>query len=204
MNDKPIIFSAPMVRAILEDRKTQTRRIIKPQPDKDLDPDTLKGAWEDGFIDVKCPYGKIGDLLWVRESFYEPRCDGTVIYRANWKKDAQQRGFDNIPDAVDWKWKPSIHMPRWASRITLQINDIRIERIQDISERAAKAEGARPAFTRIIRENWPVVPHPQYVWGFEELWESINGKGSWNENPWVWVIHFGVHKQNVDKWNIVA
>jgi len=147
-----------MARAIHENRKTMTRRVIKPQP---LD---IHGS---AFMKTtKCPYGQPGDRLWVRETFAESRSG--VIYRA-------APMFDDCEEGdVSWKWKPSIHMPRWASRITLEITAVRVERLQDISEEDAKREG------------FPDVVH------FYELWTILNGKESWRANPWVWVVEFKV------------
>lgn len=201
MSDKPILFSAPMVRAILEDRKTQTRRIMKVQPDK---------IWEDGspWWNIgglrlpKCPYGQTGGALWVRETFRkfvacdecgcsEHPCpcpeDGAVFYRA----DENYQGPKSDPD--DPNWKPSIFMPRIASRITLEIKDIRAERLNDISEEAAKAEGAKQVSKDIgCADVW------SYKEGFKHLWHSINGPDSWHKNPWVWVVSFDVHPINID------
>lgn len=174
MSDKPILFSGPMVRAILEGRKTQTRRIIKTQPDK---------IWVDGrpWWNIgglrwpKCPYGQTGEALWVRENCQYGNqlegCNETVLYAADYDRE------------VCWRWRPSIHMHRWASRITLEIKDIRVERLHDISEDDARAEG--------MNTNNPSLD-------FDGLWTKINGSKSWNENPWVWVVSFDVHPINID------
>lgn len=174
MKERPILFSAPMVRAILEGRKTQTRRVIKPQPESHLDPDSVKGAWESGFIDVKCPYGQPGDRLWVRETFAwlpdglnADQNHGRYHYRAD--------------GDLAVKWQPSIHMPRIASRITLRIKDVRVERLQDISDADALAEGVDQTNTSI---------RGYAAERFKRLWSSINGADSWHSNPWVWVIEF--------------
>lgn len=189
MTDRPILFSAPMVRAILEGRKTQTRRVIKPQPINPVDLNAFKGGG--AFVDksisgkdplIKCPYGKAGDSLWVRETHALFGGGSTVIYAANWKEDAVSRGMDNIPEEVDWKWTPSIHMPRLASRITLEITSVRVERLQDISEQDALAEGMT------FPEGMEHGSNP--VDAFRGLWQSINGPESWDANPWVWVIEF--------------
>lgn len=170
MKERPILFSGPMVRAILEGRKTQTRRVVKPQPahiagiGTVLNIDTITGK--------ACPYGKPGDRLWVRETWDGVRLDGggaLVSYRADGDK----------PVTDDGRWHPSIHMPRWASRITLEVVSVRVERLQEISEEDAMAEGVA------LAENYRgPVAH------FASLWEQINGLGSWNANPWVWVVEF--------------
>lgn len=185
MTSRPILFSAPMVRALLAGRKTQTRRAIKPQPQPNggrrltkLAPYLCEdGRWNwvlaatghgtgDPFL---CPYGAPGDELWVRETWAQGlvacvyHADGTKVQR----------------------WQPSIHMPRWASRITLRIEEVRIERLQDISEADAIAEGA-PAVSLHDLDGASIAPSRRY----RELWESINGAGSWRENPWVWAITF--------------
>lgn len=188
MKERPIIFSAPMVRAILDGQKTQTRRIIKPQPEyrhgvlftlgssTGYSPDLMAGA---------CPYGRTGDRLWVREAFaYVIYGDGMrfIEYRA----DRSLSDFDGYDHPVGGRWRPSIHMPRWASRITLEITDVRVERLQDISGMDAKREGVSvPAH----------LPHDGVDLDYarreyRRLWQSINGPGSWETNPWVWVIEF--------------
>lgn len=186
--ERPILFSAPMVRAILEGRKTQTRRIVKPQPSPSSDTafigldgiwrfshPTLRGPVSHEADDVRCPYGQPGDRLWVREAwaFHPdfPESTRRAIYRAD-------AGVENdVP-----RWRPSIHMPRWASRILLEITAVRVERLQDISETDAQAEGVANSLHlrggRLAREN------------FAHLWWTINGDGSWEANPWVWVVEF--------------
>jgi hypothetical protein len=219
MKEKPILFSGPMVRAILDGRKTQTRRIIFPRTDYtlfsqptfeglELDPTdsirydkegyvicdkisdepklyALKGLWAlfegDQFYEdcayIKCPYGEVGDILWVRETWWHNRetwGDSEVfLYRADFPID----GYDHV-DA--YKWKPSIFMPKDACRIKLRIIDIRVERLQNISNEDAIAEGI----------NMNETPCIEAMNAYAILWESINGKGSWDKNPWVWVITF--------------
>lgn len=200
MVERPILFSGPMVRALLAGTKLQTRRILKPQPRR-VDGGVPFGdgpAWahaEPGTAMMRCPYGQRGDRLWVREAFSGPH------YRedfppALWSpSDAFWYWADGNPSVGDWtKPRPSIHMPRFASRITLEITSVRVERLQDISEADAIAEGC----TR---------NHNGYYWGgphavsglkqmataisaYRDLWESINGPGSWKANPWVWVVEF--------------
>ena len=205
MKERPILFSAPMVRALLDGSKTQSRRIVKPQPfngrpddevrkqmiengalgqDASLT-DLINGAIDHGFIpEAKCPYGHTGDRLWVRETYFgnhfqhpnEPEDERELHYRAD--------GLPNFEGEESLiKWRPSIFMPRWASRITLEIVNVRVERLQDISEDDAKAEGAA----------WGACGSPQegsHKAGYAQLWENINGPGSWDANPWVWVVEF--------------
>lgn len=225
MKERPIIMQAESVRAILDGRKTQMRRVVKPQPDgvsSDGRPFVYKtvsvvrdhaiehvggpdGKPESRYVDiVKCPYGAIGDRLWVREKIgiQLTPCDaypnGLVEYAADY-----HNGVDFIHEGGGSAWTPSIHMPRWSSRITLEITGVRVERVQDISEDDAKAEGAEPWFragdgakeisngTEYSIEN---VPEDKRLYriGFEYLWNSINAKRGygWNSNPFVWVIEF--------------
>lgn len=231
MKERPIIFNSEMVRAILEGRKTQTRRLLKPQP-------TLEGTywfWKDcmwtaqrphcpiGNFEVPidyCPYGKIGDRLWVKEKF-ALECDREYVgevklpndrpiftvdegeYFNSYHKWPHYAATDEAPSLVceDDKcakcerdgegphWQPSIHMPRWASRITLEITDIRVERLQDICEEDALFEGVGVGIEdpRIKGE----YPMPTEL--FRDLWKTIyteTGPKGWAANPWVWVIEF--------------
>lgn len=186
MKEKPILFSAPMVRAILEGRKTQTRRIVKNAPL--LRNGSLHGNDYLEFV-KQCPFGNVGDQLWVREA-WAPHADmpRAAIYRCDAGGDYQ----DNV--TPNFRWRPSIHMPRWASRITLEITGVRVERLQDISEEDAKAEGAEQfwgepeRYGEQLEYEW--YPDKSYVVGCRDLWQSINGVASWDENPWVWVIEF--------------
>jgi hypothetical protein len=176
MKERPILFSGPMVRAILEGRKTQTRRVIKPvQPRAD-------GRWPAGRNPIDdCPYGASGDRLWVRETW--GHCDGGTCYRAS-------EADSVLPD--DGRWRPSIHMPRWASRIALEVTDVRVEPLNSVSEEDAKSEGVTiPSYDRDLKP----VEVDGFVSGaariaFKELWANINGLDSWDANPWVWVISF--------------
>ena len=188
--ERPILFSAPMVRALLDGSKTQTRRIFKLPPgcswydglggEKDgwLQDDTGPAWWH--VSEQRCPYGQPGDRLWVREAWapraIDPECT-TAAYRAT-------------DDECNGPWKPSIHMPRWASRIDLEITGARVERLQDISEADARAEGA-PGYEEGVDEP---PPSDDYQWSyrasFQRLWERINGAESWAANPWVWVVEF--------------
>lgn len=235
--EKPILFSAPMVRAILDGRKTQTRRVVKCET-------TINAAehsgcmpilakrgerLEDGSIGRKavgfscsindgpslddcvkmfCPYGQVGDRLWVRETW-------ATYYRETTKPDFREA--DDVVFRADYEglhpdvygcWRPSIHMPRWACRIELEITGVRVERLQDISPDDAIAEG----LTAISKDGgrttkygipdsdgYPGTDNTGWPWehwrfspvdAFQHLWESINGAGSWDANPWVWVIEF--------------
>lgn len=193
MKERPILFSGEMVCAILDWRKTQTRRVVKASklctasgffsangwsvfkhprkgwfavsvPDANKDEWYGKATSKEGFA---CPYGVPGDRLWVRETFYEHAFETKIskpvftgFYRAT-------EPYRNVP------WRPSIHMPRWASRINLEITNVRVERLQDISEADAMAEGTQGKHS------------------FAALWDTINVKrASWASNPWVWVIEF--------------
>ncbi|WAH51932.1 hypothetical protein LMA04_17820 [Pseudescherichia vulneris] len=219
MKERGMIFNAPMVRAILDGRKTQTRRLYnwKRQPAMEMaerDDGTLWPWAEDcengGDIWFQCPFGQPGDRIWVRETWAmlgnEDRCpidwndnivkdgghDAARIYRASCTQG--DYGLWQIPDDADWKphtdsmqydgtWRPSIHMPRWASRITLEIADVRVERLNSISEADARSEGITPAAGG-VEKGW------EHRFNFRELWMSIYGEESWQANPWVWVIEF--------------
>jgi len=217
MKERPILFSAPMVRAILEDRKTVTRRVVKPQPyianvaDDGMRYCNVSGAvggrirLDPDFL-ASCPYGQPGDRLWVRETFaHWPTCDlvrgdwfGITAYRAGkpvlvpppgahvpldqWPREWRD---DTKPDSV--RWRPSIHMPRWASRVTLEVTGVRVERLQAISEVDAIAEGIGQSQRT---GGWLPGNCAAPEWAFRELWEQINGAGSWQADPWVWVVEF--------------
>lgn len=222
MIDRPILMNGAMVRATLRevDPKTQTRRIVKTKqsswckevrgecwhPNEIAEWRLQDGRWFGlmgwytlAFAD--CPYGQIGDRLWVRETWQGPLIDAEMMeneYRASpddfhnpkYCEYAADGGpapeFITLDDNLVQRWKPSIHMPRWASRILLEIVNVRIERLQDISEADATAEGTPHS-----------LGHPAgrtAVENFEHLWECINGDGSWSANPWVWVIEFKVVK----------
>lgn len=179
MKERPILFSGPMVRAILEGRKTQTRRIWKPRKnwqDECEDgysmPHFVDGDGE--FHDQPCPYGQPGDRLWVRETwrvadggtkYYEYAADRSVLREA-------------VDEACCLKWKPSIHMKRAASRITLEVVAVRVERLQEITPGDAVAEGIGHSDVDAA------------VVSYSSLWDRINGRGSWDANPWVWVVEF--------------
>ena len=177
VKERPILFSGPMVRAILDGRKTQTRRIVKPQPN------VVHAIYGDASIDtnltfrrgdgrIRCPYGIPGDRLWVREAKRQ------AFYRASTTTGGDENRQEYIRLGHAYQWRPSIHMPRWASHITLEIESVRVERLQEITEEDARAEGWHPGDGQGPIE-W-----------YEDLWQSINGPGSWDANPWVWVIQF--------------
>lgn len=200
MKERPLLFSAPMVRAYLAGMKTQTRRIVKDTDVRDVGAFgiaayvTSRAVKERGRtignrdITKTCPYGGPGDRLWVKETFVYRTKHNRYYYRANHPV--------HDPYAHDG-WRPSIFMPRKASRITLEITEVRIERLQEISEEDACAEGA----PMLVVGHGTITPddlkaEPGY-WspnlyraGYEDLWESINGPGSWEANPWVWAISF--------------
>jgi len=196
MKERPILFSAPMVRAILDGRKTQTRRAVKPQPVHMFGEGNHSNyEWRGGVFALDmypknslilnhCPYGQPGDRLWVREAWSHD-AESLEQCRAS-LEDAMGGGMygpyyratESAPDTL--RWRPSIHMPRWASRIDLLITGVRVERLQDISTEDALAEG----ISRMECPDWHATTD------FRALWESINGPGSWEANPWVWVIEF--------------
>lgn len=208
MKERPILFSAPMVRALLAGTKTQTRRIAKPVRHPDLGNVYAPGALvlenePQHVIDRCCPYGRPGDRLWVRETWnwFDPGAipadragarapftgaqgNRTIPWVAAYAADGHlpYPGYEGRDH-----WRPSIHMPRWASRITLDIKAVRIERLQDISEADAAAEGvATWAPGALSPDSLSNDPSDQFRW----LWTSINGPSSWHANPWVWALDF--------------
>ena len=214
MKARPILFNGQMVRALLDGRKTQTRRVLKPQP-KPVD--ELASEAGDVFVDydgslrrfrrdrrqnfaddiigepMPCPYGSVGDLLYVRETwshtgqgawtpsdaFIAQSLGGKLVYRAD--------EGDEAPG-----WFPSIHMPRWASRLTLRITDVRVERLKDIT----KAEAAKEGWQSMLSDG--SLNYNPKRW-FRDLWDEINGPGAWEANPWVWAVSFKVIHKNVDQ-----
>lgn len=199
MRERPILMSAPMVRALLDGTKTQTRRVVKPQPPAICRavylPFSQENNWQGyGKDDLicwygECPYGVPGDQLWVRESFAPDPVQNSrlLAYRAD--MDANQSG--------EIRWKPSIHMPRWASRILLQITGVSVERLQDISAEEAMAEGMHEfqlPTGSVFGYSRSGTPGPLLgdtpVAAYYALWEQLNGAGSWEANPWVWVVEF--------------
>lgn len=202
-----------MVRAILDGRKTQTRRVVKPQPDKHwafnlrIVMNTRTGRLE--FVDddyrycVPCPYGIPGDRLWGREAWTPDHAafypNFPIVYRADqgYEYKRNKEGKVYSPEQKAWypyRWRPSIHMPRAASRITLEITGIRVERLQDISEDDAIAEGAMSQLCSDKSQSDAMkFTHRN---GFINLWHQINGSESWAANPWVWVIEWPQLKVN--------
>lgn len=225
MRERPILFNADMVRAVLDGRKTQTRRIIQSAA-KNMQASGHKvieyrepgdkwygehvfsmcnqsGTWcdytKEQFL-AKCPFGAVGDRVWLRETFrvHSRATDvATLVYKASeqqsWTQQTHRVPIEkcNKPAVVD-KWTPSIHMPRWASRITLEITGVRVERMFDISEADARAEGVeqlRGGFWRHYQPGW--TQHQLSARGsFVTLWKSIYGEEGWQANPWVWVVDF--------------
>lgn len=223
---RPIIFSTDMVNAIIKGNKTQTRRIVKPQP-KNVEIIAGRQVWDPEVL--KCPYGKPGDLLWVRE-FYKPINfeedeqvtvqfrDGST--RSFYPSDDQQEKWveryekliykldkkgklicNNETERFEWDikdvpWTPSIHMPKDAARIWLRVTDVRVERLNSISEEDAVKEGVKKhsdygstGFVDYLRPD-EALPDVDAIESFETLWQKINGKASWEANPWVWVVTF--------------
>lgn len=191
MREHPIIFSGSMVRATLEDRKTMTRRVVKPQPEEGTDCPYHVGAGEDRKARI-CPYGVPEDRLWVRETFASVTIHGftdthgeqdteQMIYRADeWKPTG--KGYRI-------KWTPSIYMRRHESRLTFEIVSIRVERLQEITEEDAKKEGTQEWYPDPRKPNG--APYGTNKRRFQDLWDSLNGKKyPWSSNPWVWVIEF--------------
>lgn len=241
MTERGMIFNAEMVRAILDGRKTQTRRVMKVQPESNqlgllLITDSTKRSdigkyhWAESNATgnhvrsklFSCPFGAVGDRIWVRETWAilgnedgccidweEKLCkaderSAARIYRASCEQRPGNYGLWSIPDDADWKphtkdyqyegaWRPSIHMPRWASRILLEITNVRVERLNAISEEDARAEGIIDGGCLNCGEPEPcgcANPEPDATDAFAYLWQSIYGQDNWNANPWVWVIEF--------------
>lgn len=215
MNERPIIFSTEMVRAILDGRKTQTRRVIKNMPQQPVDAyfDAYNKSefWNWWTKDnkcclpqLKCPYGKVGDLLWVRETFSYSFESNKLLYKSDSDTDGTvpylldgAGGFGGgVGNARVKKWKPSIHMPRKASRITLRITNIRVEQVQEITEADAQEEGVEFHggywLGGIHKVKGTLKCWPSPIDAYKAIWDSINDKrgDGWGKNPWVWVIEF--------------
>lgn len=231
MKETPLLFKAEMVRAILEHRKTQTRRVVKgawhePGGYLQSEPEGDEGEWwfscskvPASFV-TKCPYGSPGDRIWVKET-WKPHCEGPISeefplgtcvkYKADGKcvkpeTWTHNQGYWCESQEETTRWRPSIFMPRWASRITLEVVSVRVERLQDITEDDAIAEGILPF--KLVAANgttilWGVAREQSEHGstarvGYEILWDSINiGKAAsggkhaaWSTNPWVWVVSF--------------
>lgn len=213
MKERPILFSGAMVRALLDGSKTQTRRVVKPQPPAETQsvltyyhPDPREhfyGFDGDALMDwaKPCPYGEKGDHLYVRETWqhsnhplgpYDEDCH--VFYRADYLDDPHGADGEKSPEGKYRDWRPSIHMPRAASRILLEVTGVRVERLQEISETDACAEGARECDPVSGRE---VIlagasQRGSYVLHYRDIWDSLNaarGYG-WQANPFVWVVEF--------------
>jgi hypothetical protein len=197
MKEKPILFSTEMVQAILAGRKTQTRRVAKissqmaPKDIQYLENALPRFQFKSGYMSwqIECPYGKVGDILWVRETL-EQSVTGGALYRAGGKvgEPLAENEFVSWDDfSKSRKVIPSIHMPKDAARIWLRIKDVRVERLQDISGIDACYEGINLTNIRScsLFESWGAAKKM-----FSALWQSINGTESWSANPWVWVIEF--------------
>lgn len=235
MKERGMIFNGEMVRAILDGRKTQTRRIMKNQPAGDY-PDTpalIRNVgtgfqWYCHYGEssiFNCPFGAVGDRIWVRETWAtlgnEDGCcvdwndnlckgderEAARIYRASCEQRPGDYGLWSIPDNAYWKphtenekfegaWRPSIHMPRWASRILLEITNVRVDRLNSISEQDALSEGIDRERLEESQDNYDCIAdhnmtgRPTATGAFKYLWESIYGEENWQVNPWVWVIEF--------------
>jgi hypothetical protein len=225
MKERPILFSAPMVRAILEGRKTVTRRILKPCRNLSIvnlaeaepslgysgrvnDPD----SWGYEFLDdgapaplsdwrELCPYGQLGDRLWVRETWCTDSSldnqspSSFTAWPVKYLADNAARTCGAVVGDTNGRTRSSIHMPRWASRITLEVTGVRVERLQDIDEAGAQAEGCQAiegAKWHTFAEAAAGIPMHKHtaIDAFGGLWESIHGADSWDANPWVWAIEF--------------
>lgn len=212
MAERPMLMSAPMVRAILAGTKTQTRRIVKGAALDWLDRDGFTPEFTAAPENRLCPYGQPGDQLWVREAWrtaasldhlspsaIAARCIDAgyrkpwapLLYDADGHRNSEWRGFETPPKVSEpGKGRPSIHMPRWASRITLEITSVRVERLQDISDTDAVAEGIGLNPSAVgVSMTFPQGESACHA-AFRVLWESINGTESWAANPWVWAVEF--------------
>ncbi|HDT1335783.1 hypothetical protein QM142_19330 [Klebsiella pneumoniae] len=211
MSERGMIFNAEMVRALLDGRKTQTRRPIKWKQTRFTEigerEDGSKWPWSEDAEHAcdfwhPCPFGAVGDRIWVREAFrvHSRATDvATLVYKAS-ERNSWTEQTRRVPVAVcnkpatPEKWTPSLHMPRWASRILLEITNVRVERLNAISEEDATAEGVPPAGS--LLPDYPgtfLTPKGDFATAkvaFQRLWESIYGEESWKANPWVWVIEF--------------
>jgi hypothetical protein len=209
MKERPIIFTAESVRAILDGTKTQTRRVIKPQPDSTvtgLVPRTTyagnvlwsNALWETKkygrlieMNDRKCPYGHAGDHLWVRETWV--KWDGGLVYLEKSLDKHGNEDADSKRCRLDYgvTWKSPLFMPRWASRITLEIVGVKAERLNEISETDAKAEGVTPD-PNILEPKAPFPARISHRSTFAAIWDGINAKRGypWDSNCWVWAIEF--------------
>lgn len=196
MKERPILFSAPMVRALLEGRKTQTRRAVKNTGLYAIDA-AIHGEEtaqrELAALATRSPYGQPGDLLWVKETTIKVEDHGYAgpcYVESEEGRAVLEYGLSPAPDDVtevdpqDIRKRPAIHMPRTMSRILLEVTAVRVERLQDISEADAEAEGIQEIVDAGVDHDG--TPRDAY----RALWEQINGAGSWSANPWVWVVEF--------------
>lgn len=211
MVDRPILFSGPMVRAILEGRNTQTRRVLKPQPSTgsrftgihyaSYEPETWFFNSPRGPFKARITHD-VGDRLWVREAWRAP-----LNYDKTKPRNIPQTAVI-VPEAnaavcLGGKLRPGMFMPRWASRLTLIVTDVRVQRLQEISEADAEAEGACPEFeidvATFVRGTFDAVNASTYRLGFKHLWDSIAKPGAtWADNPWVVAITFEPRHRNID------
>ena len=200
VRETPILFSGDMVRAILSGAKTQTRRPIRHPIDADFWDPARPGVWEAfndrtcELVQIQCPYGGLGDRLWVRETWC-PRSDGATMLERIQRPFYRADGDDSdVSRMYGWRWRPSIHMPRWASRITLPVVAVRIERVQDITAEDAKAEGVTVprCGCEVCSRGTAICPADatSYIEGFRDLWAATYGRASWEANPWVWVVEW--------------
>lgn len=203
-DEHPILFSTSMVQAILAGNKTMTRRVIKPQTRyahpyienlKDGEVTFIHGVSCELF---RCPYGQLGDRLWVRETWWKGDLidtNGCMLEKNTYLFKADSPNIPGFPDC-NYKWKPSIHMPRAASRILLEVVSVRVERVQEISEEDAVKEGCKAGYFH--EGDGKFEDASEYEWTafeeFHDLWDSINAKRGygWKVNPWVWVVEFKV------------
>lgn len=224
MKARPIMMHARSVQNLLRGAKTQTRRIVKPQPPREaMDAGVIRsdresnGAWwwldstdilEAGTVgnEFRCPYGVPGDLLWCKETWAPDPAIGRTFYRADTKDGRTATWRDAGLDcslAVD-RWRSAIHMPRRFSRLTLELTDVRVERVQDIDEADAVAEGT-PCYVcgnhmdGRGEEDCHCFHRKADATDFRLLWNDTNGPGAWERNDWVWALSFRVHKVNVDE-----
>lgn len=202
--ERPILFSGPMVRAVLEGKKTQTRRVVNRQGDMEFDPaDPHFGPYwlsyatdaEGEDAKVRCPYGKPGDRLWVREAWRTLNVYDHLPQRELVNTKVSYDASTGRKDPSMWwgRYRHARFMPRWASRITLEITGVRVERLQEISEADARAEGITDGGCLTCGESEPCGcsdPQPDARDAFAWLWQSIYGTDSWFADPWVWVVEF--------------
>ena len=243
MTDRPILFRAPMIRALLDGRKTQTRRLLKPQPPEAFDffgfmddehkPGRKWALWLDDAGDdarAPIPYAP-GDLLWVKETWRLPKrldamspsqCAAACL-EAGYKRPWAPIDYAANGACINWsaqdggygRDRSSIHMPRWASRLTLTVTDVRVQRLQDITEADAWAEGCKRGEPWDNGKGFFPAEEPHQSgkcwigWDdaqdwFADLWDDIHGSGAWYENPWIVALTFGVHRRNIDSMEAAA